>query len=122
MEDLQKALQEQGGKTEDVSAYLLPVWLSLLLPSNPLLSPLCCLTPRAVHCKYHGPRVAPLPSPEGGFGNSGPPLTWCLLSPPVHAAEEEARGTFVSPRGRALLGEVLGQMLGDREVLMESHL
>ena len=28
VEDLQKALQEQGGKTEDVSAHLLPAWPS----------------------------------------------------------------------------------------------
>lgn len=39
VEDLQKALQEQGVKTEDVSAYLMPPpCLALpLAPSNPLL-------------------------------------------------------------------------------------
>lgn len=36
MEDLQKALQDQGGKTEDVSAHLLPACPSLLPPSNPV--------------------------------------------------------------------------------------
>uniref|UniRef100_A0A8D1SNJ6 Calponin-homology (CH) domain-containing protein n=1 Tax=Sus scrofa TaxID=9823 RepID=A0A8D1SNJ6_PIG len=60
VEDLQKALQEQGGKTEDVSAHLLPTWPSLMSPSNPPLSPPCCPMPREVHCKYLGPRVAPL--------------------------------------------------------------
>ncbi|XP_072803693.1 protein Hook homolog 2 isoform X1 [Vicugna pacos] len=59
VEDLQKALQEQGGKTEDVSAHLLPAWPSLVSPSNPPLSPLCCPMPPEVHCKYLGPRVTP---------------------------------------------------------------
>ncbi|XP_023101611.1 protein Hook homolog 2 isoform X3 [Felis catus] len=59
VEDLQKALQEQGGKTEDVSAHLLPAWPSLVPPSNPPLSPPCCSMPPAVHRKYRGPRVAP---------------------------------------------------------------
>ncbi|XP_043442613.1 protein Hook homolog 2 isoform X4 [Prionailurus bengalensis] len=49
VEDLQKALQEQGGKTEDVSAHLLPAWPSLVPPSNPPLSPPCCSMPPAVH-------------------------------------------------------------------------
>lgn len=39
VEDLQKALKEQGGKTEDVSAHLLPAWPSLLSPNNPLFFP-----------------------------------------------------------------------------------
>ncbi|XP_076771655.1 protein Hook homolog 2 isoform X3 [Arvicanthis niloticus] len=42
VEELQKALQEQGAKTEDVSAYLLPAWPSLVLPSNPPFSPPPC--------------------------------------------------------------------------------
>uniref|UniRef100_A0A4W2GPP0 Hook microtubule tethering protein 2 n=1 Tax=Bos indicus x Bos taurus TaxID=30522 RepID=A0A4W2GPP0_BOBOX len=49
VEDLQKALQEQGGKTEDVSAHLLPAWPSPVPTTNPLLSPHCCLMPREVH-------------------------------------------------------------------------
>lgn len=39
VEDLQKALKEQGGKSEDVSAHLLPAWPSLLSPNNPLFFP-----------------------------------------------------------------------------------
>ncbi|XP_067589544.1 protein Hook homolog 2 isoform X4 [Pseudorca crassidens] len=59
VEDLQKALQEQGGKTEDVSAHLLPAWPSFVSPNNPSLSSPCCPMPREVHCKYLEPRVAP---------------------------------------------------------------
>lgn len=61
VEDLQKALQEQGGKTEDVSAHLLPSCPPLLPPPparNPSLSPPCCTISSAVDCKYRGPRVA----------------------------------------------------------------
>lgn len=57
VEDLQKALQEQGGKTEDVSAHLLPAWPSPVPTTNPPLSPLCCLMPCEVHSKYLGLRV-----------------------------------------------------------------
>nr|XP_033709986.1 protein Hook homolog 2 isoform X7 [Tursiops truncatus] len=49
VEDLQKALQEQGGKTEDVSAHLLPAWPSFVSPNNPSLSSPCCPMPREVH-------------------------------------------------------------------------
>lgn len=59
VEDLQKALQEQGGKTEDVSAHLLPAWPSFVSPNNPSLSSPCCPMPCEVHCKYLEPRVAP---------------------------------------------------------------
>ncbi|XP_036009674.1 protein Hook homolog 2 isoform X4 [Mus musculus] len=59
VEELQKALQEQGGKTEDVSACLLPAWPSLVLPSNPPFSlPPCCPMPEEGHCEYHGSREA----------------------------------------------------------------
>ncbi|XP_029413249.1 protein Hook homolog 2 isoform X2 [Nannospalax galili] len=61
VEDLQKALQEQGGKTEDVSAHLLPAWPSPVPPSNPSFSPCCCLMPDAGYCEYHGPRETPHP-------------------------------------------------------------
>uniref|UniRef100_A0A8C9BQ51 Hook microtubule tethering protein 2 n=1 Tax=Phocoena sinus TaxID=42100 RepID=A0A8C9BQ51_PHOSS len=71
VEDLQKALQEQGGKTEDVSAHLLPAWPSFVSPNNPSLSPPCCPMPREVHCKYL--ELGPLE----------PSLTQCLFSPPV---------------------------------------
>lgn len=115
MEDLQKALQEQGGKTEDVSAHLLPTWPSLMSPSNPPLSPPCCPMPREVHCKYLGPRVAPLIFFTLGLLNP-PPLTQCFFSPPVNPAEEKAGGTSVSPRGgQAWVGrERLGQILWAR--------
>ncbi|KAM5232869.1 protein Hook homolog 2 isoform 1-T1 [Hipposideros larvatus] len=73
VEDLQKALQELGGKTEDVSAHLMPPpCLALLPPSNPLLSPHCCPMPHAVHCKYHWTRVAPLPQGLGPLDPHSP--------------------------------------------------
>uniref|UniRef100_A0A4X1U3P7 Calponin-homology (CH) domain-containing protein n=1 Tax=Sus scrofa TaxID=9823 RepID=A0A4X1U3P7_PIG len=86
VEDLQKALQEQGGKTEDVSAHLLPTWPSLMSPSNPPLSPPCCPMPREVHCKYLGPRVAPLIFFTLGLLNP-PPLTQCFFSPPTSTTQ-----------------------------------
>lgn len=76
VEDLQKALQEQGGKTEDVSAHLLPAWPSPVPTTNPLLSPHCCLMPREVHSKYLGLRV-PLPTLTRQEG-------WDLWTPHPH--------------------------------------
>lgn len=97
MEELQKALQEQGAKTEDVSAYLLPAWPSLVLPSNPPFSPPpCCPMSDEGHCEYHGSREAHhcyLPS----FSDLVPrPLTPRCFFSPAHAAEEEAGRSPVS--------------------------
>uniref|UniRef100_A0A8C9PKF5 Hook microtubule tethering protein 2 n=1 Tax=Spermophilus dauricus TaxID=99837 RepID=A0A8C9PKF5_SPEDA len=63
VEDLQKALQEQGGKTEDVSAHFLPAWSFLMPPS---------------YCEY------PLPQLGKGFTPLGPqdsPLAASLPQP-----------------------------------------
>ncbi|KAM9104469.1 protein Hook homolog 2 isoform 2-T2 [Megaptera novaeangliae] len=87
VEDLQKALQEQGGKTEDVSAHLLPAWPSFVPPNNPSLSPPCCPMPREVHCKYLEPRVAP-PTLSLGRG-------WDLWSPYSPSASSLLQSTLL---------------------------
>lgn len=96
MEDLQKALQEQGGKAEDVSVHLLPACPPLVLPSNlPFSPPHCCLMPYEGHCEYHGPGRHPIVTTQV-FRPCSPPLTPCCFSPPAHPAEEEAGRSPVS--------------------------
>ncbi|XP_048650958.1 protein Hook homolog 2 isoform X1 [Marmota marmota marmota] len=82
VEDLQKALQEQGGKTEDVSAHFLPASSFLMPPSNPplslSLSLSCCPMPGVGYCEY------PLPQLRKGFTPLGPqdsPLAASLPQP-----------------------------------------
>ncbi|XP_035298432.1 protein Hook homolog 2 isoform X1 [Cricetulus griseus] len=70
VEDLQKALQEQESKAEDVSACLLltlppppppPPPPRPVLPSNLLFSPTpCCPVPDEGHCEYHSPGRHPV--------------------------------------------------------------